>query len=188
MSASSIAPPARLRAGDSIGWYAEVPAYPSGHGWSLSYRLIGAAGIIDLTATAEGPVGWRASVDATDSAAWAPGDYDWLALVSRDGERYSMGGGGVVTVLPDLAAATTAQDTRTTAARALADLRAALAIWLATDGHVTEYEIAGRRIAFADAGELRARISLLEAEVAREAQAARLADGLEPRRRLLVRF
>ena len=79
-------------------------------------------------------------------------------------------------------------DARSTARRALADLRAALARWLSSNGVVAEYEIAGRRMRFASAEDIRKRISLAENEVAREDAEQRLAAGLGGRRRVMVRF
>ena len=90
-------------------------------------------------------------------------------------------------ILPDLTSAQPT-DARSEARRALDDLRAALRRWLASQGTVAEYEIAGRRMRFASAEDILKRIHLAEAEVARELQDERAASGLAPRRRLLVRY
>ena len=47
------------------------------------------------------------------------------------------------------------------------DLRAALATWIASNGQVQEYSVAGRTMKYASAADIQARIQLLEREVAR---------------------
>ena len=70
----------------------------------------------------------------------------------------------------------------------LDDMRAALAKWISTNGHVTTYVIDGVNRTFASAADLQQRISWLEKEVAREEAAARIAAGLGTGRRVQVRF
>ena len=55
-------------------------------------------------------------------------------------------------------------------------------------GHVAEYDIAGRRMKFRNAAEIWQQIEKLKREVAAEDRAARIAAGLPSRRRVLVRF
>lgn len=178
--------PAVLQAGDTIKWRRTLPGYPASEGWVLAYRLINSAARIDITAAADGD-DHAVTVLAATSAAWAAGDYTWTAFVTKAGERYTVGSGRA-TVRPDLAAMPAGFDARSTARKALDDLRAALAAWISTNGHVQEYEVAGRRVRFASADDLRVRIALAEREVAREDAAARLAAGLPAGRRILVRF
>lgn len=178
--------PSFLRAGDTVAWRKALADYPA-TSWTLNYRLINAAGKYDIAATADG-VDHLVTVSSADSADWVPGDYTWQAYVlGGDSERYTVGT-GTLTVQPDLAAQAAGFDARSTARKALDDTRAALATWIASNGQVQEYEIAGRRMKYASAADIQARIQLLEREVARETTAEKLAAGLSAGRRVLVRF
>jgi hypothetical protein len=178
--------PAFLQAGDTLTWQRSLPDYPASASWVLTYRLINAAGKIDITAAASGD-DHLVTVAAATSAAYAAGDYEWTAYVTKATERYTIGSGRV-TIRPDLAAKAAGFEARSVARKALADLRAALSAWLTSNGAIQEYEIAGRRMKFAGADDIRKRISIAEREVAREDAADRIAAGLDAGRRVLVRF
>lgn len=185
MADTPTAEPASIRAGDTLAWRRTLPDYPAGDGWELSYRLIGPAARIDIVASADGD-DHLVQVPAVTTAAYPPGDYTWLAYVTRSADRYTIGQ-GATRVLPDLAAAAGPQDGRSAAQKALDDLRAAMVQWLATSGHVQDYTIAGRSMRFASAAEIQQRIALAEREVARESAALGLAAAAGPRR-IAVRF
>jgi hypothetical protein len=178
--------PAIIQAGDTISWKRTLPKYPASDGWQLSYRFINASAYIDVTASADGD-DHLVVIPASTSATYQPGDYVWQAYVTKGAERYTVDAGHL-TIRQNLAAMPFGYDARSQAQRALDDLRAALANWLSTSGTVREYTIAGRTMSFASADEIKARIQLAEREVAREAIAERLAKGLDPLRRVLVRF
>jgi hypothetical protein len=178
--------PAFLQAGDTLSWQRTLADYPASSGWVLSYRFINSAARFDITAAASG-ADHLVTVDAATSAAYAAGDYTWQAVVTKATERYTIGSGRA-TVRHNLAGMTSNYDARSTAARALDDLRIALAGWLTSSGTVQEYEIAGRRMKFASAADIQQRIALAEREVARETAAANLAAGISAGRRVLVRF
>lgn len=183
MLAAPTTEPAALQAGDTLRWQRQLPDYPADAGWVLAYRLINAVTRIDIVSTADGAA-HAVQVAASVSAAYPPGDYTWAAFVTSATERHTIGH-GQLRVLPDLAAAAAGQDGRSEAQRALADLRAALLRWLSSSGHVSEYEIAGRRMRFASAQDIRARIAIAEQEVAREAAAL---GQRPPVRSVRVRF
>lgn len=178
--------PAFIQAGDTTTWQKALPDYPASAGWVLSYRLINSAGAIDITAAASGD-DHLITIPAATTAAYPAGTYTWVATVTLAAERYTLGR-GTVTVQPDLAAQPAGFDARSTAQKALDDLRAALLRWLSTSGHVQEYEIAGRRMRFTTAADIQARIGLAEREVARENAALRMAAGLPAANRIYVRF
>lgn len=175
--------PTSLQAGDTITWRRLLPDYPASEGWELSYRLINAAARIDIVATADGDA-HLVSIPAATSAGYTAGEYTSIAKVTRGADRHTVGQ-GVIVIKPDWAAAATGADARTPAQRALADLRAALMRWLSTQGHVQEYEIAGRRMRFATVDEIRQRIRIAEGEAAREQAAT---SGKPIARRVLVRY
>lgn len=178
--------PSYIQAGDTLTWSKSLPDYPASAGWSLGYRLINAQAKIDITATASGD-DHLVTIAAATTAAYAAGVYTWVAHVTLATDRYTIGKGSV-TVQPDLAAQSAGFEARSTAKKALDDLRAALLAWLAGGGHVQEYEIAGRRMRFASAADIQARIGIAEREVARETAAQRMAAGLCAANRVYVRF
>jgi hypothetical protein len=179
--------PAIVTAGDTVAWTKSLPDYPASAGWTLKYRLIKVAGIIDITAAASG-ADHAVSVAAATSVGWAAGTYAWQAYVEGgSSERYTVGTGSIV-VKPNLAAQAGGFEARGTWEKALADLRAALAAWITSSGQVQEYEIAGRRMRFTSADDLRKRIAIAEREAAREAAAEASAAGRPLGRTLYVRF
>lgn len=178
--------PAFIQAGDTIQWQRTLADHPAGGGWVLAYRLINQASHIDIVSAPDGEA-HLVSISAATSAAYAAGAYTWAAFVTQGAQRYTVGQ-GTTTIRPNLAAQVAGFDARGEAQRALDDLRSALLKWLSTSGHVQEYEIAGRRMRFATADDIRARMAIAEREVAREAAAQRIAAGLSTGRRVLVRF
>jgi hypothetical protein len=178
--------PADLTAGDSASWTRTLPDYPASAGWTLSYTMINAVAKITLNSVANGD-DYAVSIAANDSASWVAGDYDWQAYVTRNDERVTVGRGRV-RILPNLAAATTL-DNRSTMRRALEALEAAYFDYISNhQGHLMEYQIAGRTVKFRNAADIWMQIEKLRKEVAKEDAAARLAAGLPSRRRVLVRF
>jgi len=178
------AEPALLQAGDTLRWRITLPDYPASDGWALAYRLINATATITIAAVADGDV-HAVEIQAATSAAYPPGQYTGNRTITRGSDRFTLAP-WTVRVLPDLATAI-ATDARGPAQRALDDLRAALLKWLSTNGHVQEYEIAGRKMRFASINEINKRIALAQREAAAEAAAAGLATNAA-RRRVLVRF
>ncbi len=178
--------PTFVTAGDTVEWTKSLSDYPAADGWTLSYRLINAAAAIDIVSTASG-ADHAISESAATTAAWTDGEYRYQAYVSKAGQRYTVGSGSI-TIRPNLAAVVGGYEARSTWTKALDDLRAALAAWLTTSGHVQEYEIAGRRMRFASADDIRKRIAIAEKEVAREASVDAAAAGNSLGRTLYVRF
>lgn len=104
--------PQSIRAGDTLKWTKSLCDYSAADGWALSYRFISASSKFDIAATQDGSSSdFAVSVDAGTSAGYAAGTYRWVARVSKDGEKYTVGE-GTVTVLPDLADASVATDPR----------------------------------------------------------------------------
>lgn len=178
------AEPALLQAGDTLSWRLSLPTYPADDGWVLAYRLINAAATITIVASADGAA-HLVQLPAATTAAYPAGAYTGVRTVTRGSDRFTLAPWSP-RVLPDLAAAS-ATDARGPAQRALDDLRAALLQWLSSNGHVQEYEIAGRKMRFASIDEINKRIALAQREAAAEAAATGLATSAA-RRRVLVRF
>lgn len=178
--------PAIVYAGDSISWRKSLPNFPATDGWALAYKLVSASSIIAINATADG-ADYVIDVPASTTSGWLAGTYRWVAFVTKASARYTVASGEIV-IRPNLAGATDAFDARSDAERALDDLKKALTTWIATSGHVQEYEIAGRRMRYRSMDEIRKAISLLELEIANERKAARLAAGLAVPQRVQIRF
>lgn len=184
MATTPTSVPASIRAGDTVEWITSEPDYPASDGWALSWRLINAAGKIDITSTASG-ADHAVSVAASESDGWATGQYDWVCLATKGAARKTVSS-GKTEILPDLAALSTGFDTRTTAKKLLDAVEDALLKRASrTD---LEYEIAGRRLKAMTHGELLAARDKLKREVASEDKAARVAAGLPAGNRVLVRF
>lgn len=178
--------PAAVTAGDTFVWLKALPDYPASQSWVLTYTLVNAAGKITIVASASGD-DHLVSVSAATTAAYAAGDYDWIASVGKSGERYTVESGRL-TIAPNISAMAN-YDGRSAARQALDALQAAYVVYLENgQGHVAEYEIAGRRMKFRNAAEIWQQIEKLKREVSQEDAAARLAAGLPARRRILVRF
>jgi len=176
--------PDSITAGDSFTWQRTLADYPAGT-WTLKYRLINAAGKIDITATASG-TDHLVSVAPTTSDDYTAGTYTWTAWVEKTGYRITIGG-GTMEVKPNIAALNTL-DARTDAALIVDQLMAAYKSYTASNGHVAEYEIAGRRMKFRGSAEILDQLNHWRAILASEKRAERIAAGLGGGNKFLVRF
>ena len=176
--------PSRVTAGDSIFWLKSLSDYPASASWVLAYTFINSAAKISLTATASG-ADHLVAIAAATSAAWVAGTYTWQATVTKAAERYTVGSGAMV-VDPNLAAQTTF-DSRTSARKALDAVNLLLETY-GSKAYMHSYEINGRKQQFQSPGDFMAFRSILEAEVSKEDNAAKIAAGLSPRNLLFVRF
>jgi len=184
MASTPTTEPAAITAGDSFTWQKTLADYPAGT-WTLKYRLINAAGKIDITATASG-TDHLVTVTPTTSAAYTAGDYTWTSWVEKTGYRITVGG-GTIEVKPNIAALTTL-DARTDAAIIVDQLMAAYKTYTASNGNVAEYEIAGRRMKYRSGAEILQQISHWKSVLAAEKRAESIAAGLGGANKILVRF
>ena len=178
--------PSSATAGDTLKWTKSLADYPATAGWVLKYRLINAVAKIDFTAAASG-ADHAVTVSAATTAAWAAGTYDWQAYVEGGAsERHTIGTGRVI-IKPNLAAQATGYDARSTARKTLELIDAAM-LAHGSKAWTAEYEVAGRRMKFKTPGDFLVFRNKIRAEVAAEEHAERLAAGLSPKSRILVRF
>lgn len=179
--------PASVFAGDTLTWKKTLRDYPASAGWSLHYRLINAAGKIDIDATASGD-DHLITVAAAASTAYAAGKYNWQSYVTNvGGERHTIEK-GEIEVLANWAAQAAGLDTRTNARKILDALEAAWVTASANRAYVFEYQIAGRKMKFATRGEWIAELDYWRRQVAQEERAERIAAGLDGGRKVYVRF
>jgi len=178
--------PSRVTAGDTVIWLKSLSDYLATASWVLSYTFINGTAKITATASASG-ADHLISIAAATTATWDAGTYTWQAVVTKGAERYTVGQGSLV-IAPNLAAAlTTTFDTRSSARKALEAVNTLLETYGAK-AYMQGYEINGRKQQFQTPGDFLAFRSRLQAEVAREDNAVRLAAGLAPRNQLYVRF
>jgi hypothetical protein len=111
----------------------------------------------------------------------------WAAYVTKAGERYTVET-GEVEILPDPAVSGAPLDMRNQARKALDELNAARATWVATGGRVKRYSIAGRDIEYKDAAEIDMEINYWTKQVGEEQTSADLEAGRRPKNRILTRF
>jgi hypothetical protein len=181
MSEPHTSEPTALRAGDAVSWTRDLPEHLPTDGWTLKYRLLWpTAPHVAFTAAGYNALHLVALTSA-DTAAWRAGIATLVGWVEKGTARVTMLQ-AQIQILPDLTAATSL-DGRSQNARALADARAALAAYTASDrAMVEEYQILGRRMKFRDIQQLRDLIAHYEQQVAREAADVAAAHGLSPGR------
>ena len=165
--------PLSIRAGDSLTWSRSLPEYSAADGWTLKYRILWTTGSSPASFSAAG-VGTQHTVTlaAVTTAAWASGRATLFVFVERTvagpvTERVSLET-KTIDIEANLATETTF-DGRTANAKALDDLKAALASYCtAGQGPVAEYQIGDRRMKFRSTTEIADLIAFYEREVARE--------------------
>ena len=178
----------QITAGDTFNPSVTVtPGYPASAGWVLTYRLIPQTPGLPVITLVCSPAGddHQPNAAAAVTKLWQPGPYTWASYIERAGESYALEQ-GQLTLLPDPRTMAAGVDGRSTARRALDQLREALATYSASQGAVAEYEIAGRRMKFRAAEDIIKLIAYWEVQVANE---ERIAAGATPaRRRILTRI
>ena len=189
MATTPTTEPASVIAGDTITWQKTVSDYPASAGWVLKYRLLNAAGKIDITASSDGDA-YLVAVTAAGSAAWVAGNYDYQAWLEKgtgpSAERVTVGTGRI-TVQPNMAIANTL-DGRSSARKIYEGLLAAYESAVIGRAFVAEYEIAGRKMKFNNKADWLVEINYWKAQVTAEDRAAKIAAGLGGGARVLVRF
>jgi hypothetical protein len=152
--------PTEIIAGDTLTWQRAFGDYPASLGWTLSYVLNSPTSRIvvssdDITANGNG---FAIAIPSSETKDWAPGNYQWLAIVQLPAAdpapamRRTVALGRVIIAF-DLLDATAPQDTRTKNEIALDNIDAMLAN-TASSG-VEEYTINGRMLRRYTLAELR---------------------------------
>ncbi len=179
--------PLSIIAGDTLTWQKTLVNYPASQGWTLNYRLINAAGHLDITGSASGD-DHLISVPAAASSGYVAGQYNWQSYVTNaGGERHTIETGDIE-VKANWAAATTGLETRSTARQILDALEAAWLVASTKRAFVFDYQIANRKMRFALRSEWIAELDYWRREVYREERAQRIAAGLPSGAKVYVRF
>lgn len=166
-----------LIAGDTLDFLTTVPDYPPADGWTLKFRLVPqvSGSALTFNASTEG-TDYRVSVGPATTAAWAAGDYSWTSYVEKSGARHTVES-GLVEIKPDPAVMAAGTDMRSAARKVLDGLMALYESNSVSQGLVSEYEIAGRRMKFRDTADLISQIGYWRSEVAKEDRAEKLRAG-----------
>lgn len=181
-----MAAPSTATCGDTLTWLTSLADYPASAGWVLTYTLVPTTGAVrSITCTAEGD-DHRATAAAATTAGWSAGVYTLVGAVAKAGQRFTVEQQSI-TLQPNLAGATTGQDTRSAARQALEAVDAALRTY-GNKAFLQSVTYGDRSQTFRSAGDFLAFRSRLQAEVAREVAAERLAAGGANPNRLYVRF
>lgn len=181
--------PTSIRAGDTWAWTRSLSDYPAPT-WTLKYRFRHPSNAgFEIVASASG-TDHAVSVAAATTTGYTAGTYAWLAWVENGATKTSVDEGRLE-VKPDyrsgLAAATydARSDARIVYEALIAEYKARAA---AGRGFVGEYEIAGRRMRFANAADMIKAINFWAGQVRAEDAAADLANGTGSGRVIGVRF
>lgn len=177
--------PGALRAGDTWSWTKTLADYPAS-AWTLKYRFKNAAGGFEITAGESGD-DYSISVAAATTAAYAAGAYAWMAWVEGgSSEKYTVDT-GTLTVNPDYrtGTATAAFDDRTHARIVLDAIEAVIQNRASKDQE--RYTIAGRELFRTPIPTLLKLRQHYKAEVAAQAQAEAIANGLGTGRKIQFR-
>ena len=102
--------PTEITAGDAAAWRFYNVYFPASDGWAVSYALVNSAGQITIDAGADGD-SHLVDLSATDTQAWAPGEYRWQSYAAKGAERYTLDD-GALTIKPNFAAQTAGYDAR----------------------------------------------------------------------------
>ena len=128
MSANLTDIPAIIIQGETPSWPVSLADYLATDGWTLICKLVGSAGVVTITAVADG-IGYLFAPTAAQSVTWPAGQYQFQYYVERGSgqslER-TVVGSGTITVQQGFATITTATDTRSHARRTLAAIEAVI--------------------------------------------------------------
>ena len=116
--------PTEFRAGDTISWKRSLDDYKASDSWVLNYAFRGAAGTIDVTATADSD-DHLVSIAPSTSAAYSAGIYDVIGYVTKGSDRYTVFSSRIE-ILVDLATAGSSYDGRSHVKKTLDAIEAVL--------------------------------------------------------------
>jgi hypothetical protein len=178
---TALAIPTSITQGDTVRWQDTLPSYPADL-YTLTYQIKGATSLT-VTATAIGQ-DYSSTLTPAQTSTLTPGGC-WVqaSVTNPAGDRYTVGS-GLLTVLPNLATASTPYPTLTEAEESLAAVRKAIKTIL-EGGAVASYSIRGRNLSRYSLAELRSLELELRQDVQRELKAAGL---LNTDRRMLVNW
>lgn len=171
---SPLTEPAEIRSGDTIKWRRQdlTGKYPASDGWTLEYHLVNSGGQIEIIAATYQTDAFLITITAADSAAFTAGTYKWTSKVIKGDEKYS-DRLGTIEILPDLEAADSGLETRSSTKIALDTMDSLIE---KVKKH-SSYSIGGRTYALKDLGELRKERNALMIDYQQELRVERVKSG-----------
>lgn len=168
--------------GDTLDQNISVPDYPATDGWTLKYRFTprdsgGTAISITCSTNADGQTYDLQAAPAVTEL-WTAGFYTWTRWVEKSGARQTLDLRGQIELIANPETTAAGYDSRSTARKAVEDLKAAMATFNSTSGRVKSYTIAGRSMEFESSAEILKMLSYWQQEVRSEEARERLAKGL----------
>lgn len=187
-----MARPTEIRSGDTYTYTLSSSDYPASDGWTLKVTINNSATrtVIAATTNANGKDYdvVLASGDTDDFTTAGTAQYI-EAVETGEGstlKRHTLYS-GTVKILPNVAGASAAFDSRTHARTVLDAIEAAIS-GRATRGQLESTVIGDRQVQYLSPAELIKWRSFYKAEVAREEAAEKIANGLDAGNRMVVRF
>lgn len=183
MSSSYI--PAKITAGDSLGWTVEISDYPASAGWVLKYYLVKTGKQIEIIGTPAGNA-HAFTLAPADTADWPAGRYKYQAVMVNGTSDRATIDAGHVDVAADFAAQDGGMDAREHAEVVLD------ALYAVAEGKATEDQssisIGDRALTHMSPGQINEWIRIYEAKVARLNNAQRRRRGQATHRYIKARF
>jgi hypothetical protein len=179
--------PAIQTIGDTLEFTKDLADYLPQDGWTLTYTLVNASAQIQFSGSDNGDGTHLIDVAAATTAGWTAGDYRWQATVSDGSDRFTVAR-GTMELRADFDAQTTGYDGRGTWETILAQLESAYLAMSAGEIKTATISHGGRTQQYRSLEELIAAINHAKQQAALEEKANRLAEGLNPGSRVLVRF
>lgn len=174
--------PLQITAGDFIQWLRAGGNYPAPD-WDFSYILINATNKYSINAADSG-TDHLVTIDATTSAAYVAGLYQWQAYATNGSQRMTVAQ-GEMTIQPNFSGVSVLE-TRSTTKQTLDAIEAVILNRASTDQEM--YTIGGRslkRTPLADLVKLRDRYAAMYLS---EQNAEKVKNGLAKGNRIFVRF
>jgi len=177
--------PEEITAGDYVQWKISSSDYPAST-YTLTYALVKAGALIEITAAASGD-DHLVTLSAATTAEYTAGDYHWQAYMTAGSERYAVDN-GTVTIHPNFAAvgADVGYDARTHEVKILEALEAFMEGRAAT-AQMNKI-IAGEAIALMDNNQLLRWYHIYKGRVAQQRRTEARKNGKGHDGNVLVRF
>ena len=176
--------PYEIAAGDFWTWKVTLSDYPA-TSYTLTYALVSASALIEITASASGD-DHLVEIAAATTANYTAGTYYWHSYATDgDGKRYKVGE-GTIKVLTDFATQSSGYDARSHAQKTLDALEAVILGKASKDQ--LSYSIAGRSLSRMGPDEIISWRNTYRTEVAEEKRRERRKRGHKTGRNVKVQF
>lgn len=173
--------PSTLNQGDSYSWSETESLYPASDGWIINYSLVNATAIVSFSSAADVDAhDFTISTTITDT--WKPGQYSYQRYVTDGTEKITLNR-GTVEIKQNFI---TAGDRRSHAAKTLDAIQAVIEKRATVDQE--NYTINGRSLTRMNISDLLKFRDIYRAELAREKNAEKIANGLGTRQTIRTRF